>query len=426
MQHRDSVGLFGGWSGVHVGDDAILLETLRVLEEKAPGAQIQLFCSTPLVTERLIECKQNITIVPALRYFTRDVTLKLLSSKNSLERLSNRINWLYQAFKLSNKCSTSLTDRESDELLSFIGALHRCKVMVLSGGGYLNSNLRLSWLYSSLLLINICNRLDIPVYLCGQTIGPFNSAKDKWLTAKGFQHVSLIGTREEKSIEVLKDLKIPDFKIIREKDAVWELEKKSSVFEKDLNAKSKDGAQRIGLSLQPRGKDEYKFDQELVKKILATYPQHSLLFFPHTPEDVSYQKEILQKLHNTKKDISERFDIVYPELLPQEHKSLVSSCQACIGTRFHFHVFALSTATPSVSIFRRIKTTGIFEDFDMGYLSLDPKQNNFSVESILHVFSELLKSASEHKQMMQERISGETIPKHSILKKAIEAYHKLI
>jgi colanic acid/amylovoran biosynthesis protein len=87
MQTRDSIGLFGGWSGIHIGDDAILLESLRAIEEEAPHRKVQLFCSTPEITGRLIKNTDKVQISPAFRCFTQQETHQLLSSKSSLEKI---------------------------------------------------------------------------------------------------------------------------------------------------------------------------------------------------------------------------------------------------------------------------------------------------------------------------------------------------
>ncbi|AFY47769.1 hypothetical protein Nos7524_1910 [Nostoc sp. PCC 7524] len=425
MLQRDSIGLFGGWSGIHVGDDAILLETLRKLEEEIPEAKIQLFCSTPEITKNLVT-NQQVEISPAFRCFTRDVTNHLLNASNSLERLYYRINWIFKSFDLLSECSQPIDkiSATDDELIFFIKSLNRCKILIFSGGGYLNSHLRLSWLYPSLMLIEICRRLDIPVYLCGQTIGPLTSGKDKWLVKKVFCNVSLIGTREDKSIQLLKDLGINESYIIREKDAVWNLPE-HELNENFQEITDKENHDLIGISIQSRGEREQQFDQQLVQSILDKFPQSSLMFFPHEPADVNYQTNILKEIEKTHNNLSKRIIIIPYDTLPNIHKALVKKCKVCIGTRFHFQLFALSTATPSISIFKRLKTLGIFRDYHIENLCFNPLECSEPVENTLDMLADVLQSCENYRDLLKNCIANDKLASHIVLQRAIERFHSL-
>jgi polysaccharide pyruvyl transferase WcaK-like protein len=425
MLERDSIGLFGGWSGVHVGDDAILLETLRKLEEEIPYAKIQLFCSTPEITKNLVT-NQQVEISPAFRCFTREATNQLLSSKSFLERLYYRINWLIKSARLLEECSKPIDKINTidDELLSFIKSLNRCKILIFSGGGYLNSDLRLSWLYPSLMLIEICRRLEIPVYLCGQTIGPLNSDKDKWLVSKVFKNIALIGTREDKSVEILKDLGIKESTIIREKDAAWNLQTHT------LNCDfteifSQENSDLIGISIQDRGTYEKDFDKKLIQQIINRFPQSFLVFFPHVDADVDYQKAILAEIQKTHQNIYQRSIIIPYVLLPNQNKTLMQKCKICIGSRFHFHVFALSTATPSISVFKQLKTLGIFRDYQITELCFNPQDFAEPIKNTIDIIEKVFYSSDHYQQLLRDCISNEKRSTHIVLDKAIQNFRSL-
>lgn len=419
MQTKDSIGLFGGWSGIHVGDDAILLESLRAIEEEAPHRKVQLFCSTPEVTKRLVKNTDKVQVSPAFRCFIQEETHQLLSSKSPLEKIYYRANWIYKAAQLFKQCSKvpNNLDTLNPDLAAFVKALQQCKILIFSGGGYLNSHLRLSWLYPSLILIALCRKLEIPVYLCGQTVGPLDSAKDKWLVGKVFRHVSLIGTREDKSITLLKELGINPSLLVREKDAAWGLNVNPSI--QGANDRASTDSEKIGISLQPRGEAEQAFDQELVTKILESFPGINLLFFPHAPEDVPYQEAILNKLTALNQELTKRASIVPFDLPPDKNKELMRSCKICIGTRFHFHVFALSTATPSISIYKQLKTSGIFKDYQIENLCFDPQSLNEPVTQTLQTVVHTLEKSEQYRNLLAKCIADDTFLSHVVLRRAI-------
>jgi colanic acid/amylovoran biosynthesis protein len=417
---QDCIGLFGGWSGIHVGDDAILLETLQVIQQEAPDARIQVFCSTPDVTRRLLNNRENVDIVPAFRCFTGKATQNLLQATHIVDRIQYRLQWLSLAFSLFNRCSQKPADwhSEEQELLNFVNSLHRCKVMIFSGGGYLNSHLRLSWLYPSLVLIAICHKLNIPTYLCAQTIGPLDSFKDQWLIKKTFKTLALIGVRENESVALLRKLSVSPEKLIRERDAAWQDNAQESLHPGLIEESNK-----IGISLQPRGEKQRCFDQKLLPTLLQQYPQLHIVLFPHAPEDVPYQKSLLAELDQTNFNRIEQFPF---ELDPDEHRKAVAACKLCIGTRFHFHVFALSTATPSISVYKQTKTVGIFKDLDLEKLCLDPEKFAYSVEEILLQVENILQDYPLYKKKMLENLNGLQIPpSHLTLKAALKNHHSL-
>ena len=419
-----TIGLFGGWSGFHVGDDAILIETLCFIQTNFPEAKIFVFSSTPEVTHEILSpYNQNIEIVPALRIFTTPVTQKVQeNSKTLVTKFYNQLIWLLKIIHLyslfTNKQSSKYLESSQLDLKQSIEAVKSCQLMIYGGGGYLNSDLRLSWLYPSLAKILICKQLRIPVYLSGHTIGPLIK-RDQFLARLLLPTVLALGVRENLSMKVIQEeLGIKQLNLIRERDAAWNLKINEGWEERLEVGTLKSSRPNIGISLQPRDQVTIDLDVKLMITFLEKFQGFNWILFPHTVEDFHYQSLILEHIQNANQSIND-ISIFSYQANPKFHKAAVSSCKLCVGTRFHFHVFAISSGLVSIVLARKIKTIGLLEDFGLGQFCFDFGKKSDSIEKIVAAVEVILANQTFYTEQISSYLQHSHLSSHLALEQVV-------
>lgn len=206
----------GGWGYRNLGDDAILIATIKLLTNQYPDVQIIVASYEPKETARIISQFHNVSIIPSiqlqlfgnnllynycppqkwsflfkLKYHIKDWIIK---QRNKIHYISLDIcPQLY--YKLVKLCNSSSLKQFKD-----------IDLFIMSGGGYINESIEVN--ITHFLEIESANHYNIPTYIIGQTIGPFERKRTKKLIKRYFQKVKKIIVRDYESQKELQDLKI--------------------------------------------------------------------------------------------------------------------------------------------------------------------------------------------------------------------------
>lgn len=278
-----------------------------------------------------------------------------------------------------------------------LSLLSECDIQVGVGGGYLRgkadfrSTVTLWLLVHQILLAKILGK---PMILYAQSFGPFYGFVQKQLAKIAFSSTELILAREEKSLEFLKDLGVPNSKIELVADTAFLLEG-----EGDFSAKKYFGAscpeKIVGLTarqwLDPLG--QAKYERALRALILHIGAKGwGVLIIPqvtaeeHNDDDRIVGRRLMEGLG------SDRVVNLEENLQHRQIKALYSDLDYLVGTRFHSVIFSLSAGVPAFAIEYEHKTQGILKDLDLGewFLFID----SVTPESLIGGFEKLINSKS--------------------------------
>lgn len=283
--------------------------------------------------------------------------------------------------KLGYKILTLVEKLINKELFSSLSNLKSSDFSIITGGDILTSDYKNFRKHATYMLESK------KVYICAQTVGPFNKDDEKYFL-KSLDNVVYITARELESYEYLKSLNI-DVPVEYTADVAFLLptleEEEYSKLKRMTNMPFNDkefmtlSISRGIIKYSELDQDEYitRF-KELIK--LITDDGHNIVIIPHVQEtkiennDLLFDQELIQELDNDK------VFLVGHNLNSVEYKTIISKSIGLIGTRTHTTIASYSTLVPTISIAYSRKAYGIardifkdeYEDYVFDVKNFDP------------------------------------------------------
>ena len=249
------------------------------------------------------------------------------------------------------------------ELFSSLSHLRNSNLSIITGGDILTSDYKNFRKHAAYMLESK------KVYICAQTVGPFNKEDEKYFL-KSLTNVAYITARELESYEYLKSLNI-DVPVEYTADVAFLLptldDEEYSKLKRMVNFPFDDkdfitlSVSRGIIKYSDLNQDEYlaKF-KELIK--LITDDGYNIVIVPHVQEtkiennDLLFDQELVNELDNDK------VYLIGHNLNSVEYKTIISKSLGLIGTRTHTTIASYSTLVPTISIAYSRKAYGIAKD----------------------------------------------------------------
>lgn len=387
--------LYGGWAGLHIGDDAILEATIneiqRYCRELNKEVEITVLCSTMRETSAVLDtCGLKIfALKSSPRTFIRPYATRVVESKNIISRNLNRAVYILKEYQFRRQVAKVISAKTeaNSELAIALRSIERADALILCGGGYMTSEMRLSWLYPSLEVIKAAHTLQTTCWITGQTIGPITSERDKRRAQVALASIRQFGLRDPRSLSILRDTCLVDQKKLEPESDIALLLGNSS-------ASNREPRKLIAISLQPRSTKQ--LDLALLNRLSVEFATFEFVMLPHTPEDATYLHELA-----TTWELRHRINILPIESPATKHLSILRECSLGIGTRFHFSVLCFGSSTPCIALLENLKTKGLYEDFEANdrLISLTPN----SVDQIVKKAREVVEEQGKVSLQIEQR-----------------------
>lgn len=214
--------LAGGWGYGNLGDEVILVSTLKLLAMRYPSAQITVL--TYRVDDAVRIRFPSVNFVRALHgYVDKDAAAafyRFLDARLSLLGLLRRKVW-HSLLERNAFLRARVVSRFQD---SVQGLIKDCDLFVVGGGGYLNDDWR-SNVECNLAQLSVAIKNNVPIAFCGPGLGHFNderirkklfgaitSAKKVWVRDV-FSANDIAAVRSDLSL--IEDVALTDFSSIR-------------------------------------------------------------------------------------------------------------------------------------------------------------------------------------------------------------------
>ena len=379
------IAIMGSIANPNVGDEAILLATLRNIE-KIASKNDEVYILTKDCSYTTLLCKQFkfqiISIDILHRYvwrfpFTVEALSKacdeMVNSSPSLEEYSFELRSIHDIFKS-------------------IDVLH------IIGGGYINSYW-LDILYEVKICVNLAHKYKKRIVFTGQTIGPIKNDNSQVLMDM-FNKAHVIDMRDDNLYGFINTSKAKKKQVTLD-DAI--LFDNKSTYKNDI-LEGINNKEYINICIQ-----DWKNYTEIISKKLETeiadYLNYLLerkniainfLEFNHFDHDMDMAKKILE---NIKEENQGRCKIInLSQFSPELTQYILSHAMFNMGTRFHMAVFSLYASVPILSIYTdeyyKIKIKGIHDLFNsMSYVEINDvtKEVLLNFESRIDLNRKLLK-----------------------------------
>ncbi|MEF8775753.1 MAG: polysaccharide pyruvyl transferase family protein [Haloarculaceae archaeon] len=227
--------------------------------------------------------------------------------------------------------------------------MRRADLIVSCGGGYLHDVFGPVFL-RHLYTVAVATLVDTPVYLNGQSIGPFRSAALGRVAGRILSAVDYITVRDPRSAIYLADIGVTDVPIQVTADNAFLLEPRPP--DRDL---PETGGLCVGATVRRwaypgqadpgTAREQYRDSMAAVFDHLVETYDASLVLFSHTNADVTEADRIRRRCAHL-----DRLRVLAPDVGPRELKGLAGAVDVVIGTRMHSMVFATAMGTPTLCV----------------------------------------------------------------------------
>ena len=254
----------------------------------------------------------------------------------------------------------------------------RADLIVSTGGHHLTDTYFPAKL-GMLLELAYCNRLDAPVALIGQTVGPLNDQPYRMLTRRVLNGVDLITVRDRRSLKVVNELQLTDVKTEFTADAAFAMTD-APISEPPItrhrmeDVPIADSSNQL-VTISVREVEEF-YDTDTAERYYNSVAELADFFITKKNAEVTFLSTCTGIANYTKDDRevahevcskmeSRKASIVQGEYTPHELITICQQADLHVGTRMHSCILASKAGTPFVGIEYQYKVGELLNQFGM-------------------------------------------------------------
>lgn len=396
-----SIVVLSGISAQNLGDDAMLIATVRGLQARMPAARITVLAQDPPACLPVAGQLPNVAIVRSLQGFVAADLPAAFASELPAHRVLLAAREIVSSRQqiLAGRFPKWLPTQYHEGLHLLLGA----DAVIDCGGANLSAHWQ-SYFYEKCLDYLIASR---PLFVTGQGIDQCATGADEILLKTALGRASLVTLRERRSEEYLRGLRV-QAPLVTTGDDALDLAPAAPVRVASLlRAAGIDHGQPY-LAFQYRHYLDHADDRApeyFAACIDAAIAGSGLpvvgvpMHFAGTDERSHLEQLVPRLVHRG------RFTVVHDVLTPDEAKGLIGGAQLAFGISYHSALFALSSGVPYLGLFRGAhyeqKMRGLADLFDAPWLPL-PIDETTPAQFERLVFR-MLQERREHRAHLLER-----------------------
>lgn len=142
---------------------------------------------------------------------------------------------------------------------------------------------------------------------------------------------------------------------------------------------------------------------EFIESVLGTMDDAGIIFFPHTPQDISTLGMVLEKV----KDKYKREKILVAPLFASEGEAvecvfdMYKACSCVIGMRFHTNVCCVGMNIPTIGLAGHDQISSLYDELGLSERCIKVNNNQFVID-LLCLLTDSLKRLSDIKKEYAE------------------------
>ena len=369
---------------LNLGDVAIAESMISQMRSTFPGCEITLESSHPEVTKRYFP---NIKIIPRLF----DVSCINHAKKiYSFEFIGKNVPFLAKTFHAFLSSYLLFAIKKKRTKNKTLEAYREADLILSAGGDFITEEYAYFLRFYEISLIK---KLDKPIILYAQSIGPFKKRNIK-MASKHLNKVDAILARDKTTFDLLKsyNIKAP---IYQTADATILLKPKDSKKVQEALKKYKINENSIGFVIRDIkytdiDKDDYEKYISGSIELIEHAKRRGLrpIFVAPNPEDLK-----AEKMMNEKFDLGLKI-IKTEAFMPSEMKQILSKMKLLVSTRLHPVIIATTAKTPVICIGKEFKMKDYMllaeiEDYYINMIPYDSKKAKTLVDEVLDNYSEI-------------------------------------
>ncbi len=293
--------------------------------------------------------------------------------------------------------------------LNTLVLLYKNADLVISvGGGYLRGKKGFGSSILLMLLLHpfkLAKILGKPIISYPQSIGPFGNKFQEYLAKKTLKKIDVLMVRENISYQLLHRLGVIK-NVIRVIDSGFLFE---SSQEKKLRSELGISTNKLIVGITVRKwldfKDQQKYEISMAEFIdyVINHYNAKIILIPqvtsthHKDDDREVNERVYSYLQNKNEVILSNDNYTHHQI-----KTMYSSLDYLVGTRFHSVIFALTAYVPCIAIEYEHKTKGIMTDLGLEKWVVPIEE----VESanLIKLFDQLIKNKDKYYSMLKQKL----------------------
>jgi len=299
------------------------------------------------------------------------------------------------------------------------------------GGGYLRAKKGIQQNLDILLLLNpiiIGILLRKPIILYTQSIGPFATPFQGWITRVVLNKTQLIFVREDHTVATLKVIGVKGNLVVRTTDAgfLFDSDKNFQLSDFVENTETLKSKTLVGVTvrkwLNQEGQDNFERAIALFVDKITEEKNISILFIPqvtstvHKDDDRNVANRIVSLVANKQQVINCTGTYDHYAL-----KKLYGCLDFLVGTRFHSVIFSLTSYVPALAVEYEYKTSGIMKDLGLSEWVIPIEQ--VTADNLYEKFRRLLSEGDIYKQRLQKVLPDYILKAEEVEKQMKEVYY---
>jgi polysaccharide pyruvyl transferase WcaK-like protein len=402
---KKKILILDGFSTIHVGNGALIDNSIDVIKECFPDADIKML--TKDIQTNLIKYPEDM-LLPS--YYTN-----FWDGKNRVSAIMWILRNVLEAFILIiNQFSFNIKPEKivlSKRKKLVLKHIEKADVTVSIFGEVMKDVFRYR-MYFWLFLFWLAQKRGSKMVIFPQSIGPFSIDISKKMMKWALKDAKIIAARDQDSVKVLKELFPGNTNIVFSPDVAFRQRPLKDIsLEKYFPDNTKE---IIGVTISKLIKDEtgkkgdyFNYIINAIKDI-ADPKTYKILIMPSNYKTNGQISADYEESLKAKEKLSELFDVAILEnrpYFPDEYQTIQQKLKVLITTRMHVGIMATTTFIPVISINTQYKIRGYMQNIgieeyciDLDELSKLPEllsktlQNTNSIKKTLSVSIPLMRS----------------------------------
>ena len=279
------------------------------------------------------------SIIGSLRYYDPEINITVLSDKPGKTFIQYKTNAVYRW-----------------NILDIIKELKGANLFISGGGGLFQdvTGIGSPIYYGS--LIEIASRLNVPVMIFAQGIGPLNGTMSKYIVRKTFNKCNIVNVRDSGSVEDLIKIGVNKDKINLTADPCLILSAGEPENARQTIAKTGLDPNKItiGIALRPWSawyERQLKCFTSVITQISNKVGAQVLLIPFQMSSDLWFAEEVMRSIIYRPHDhLPPGVAILKDHLNPHEMMALIKEMKLVVGMRLHSLIMAATNMIPAVGI----------------------------------------------------------------------------
>ena len=355
--------VLGGTTHNNLGDLAMQAGIVDWIHSSFPGLAVDFLSSNPEKSIIHIKADRHLPSPDQLlaTQWTRETPTSTAQRRNAIKLGCQFVR------------NTIITEENRECITGFFSALDSASAIIIPGSGSMNSLWWHDWLYPKAFTILAAFLSGKPTFMSSQGIGPpFTNRLDESVARRMFGACKLIGVRDgHESAKILKALGIDNEHIITTGDDALLFKSPDPLAAVNTEFQSIPQERKVvGINLRDSssyGSKYPKLDTRYMASFLDDIGKKNDLHFMFVPISLDSQDSD----HKTAEAIigqmveKNRAQLVDKNWDAEQTRRLIGHTDLALGISYHFLLFALSSATPTLGIYQNAyykqKLSGLFK-----------------------------------------------------------------